>query len=114
MPRVDAATRFVERLECAVADAECALGSAPVADALATYLTRLTVDRFGVQGARRGLQILLIGLARLDEDPDPPPRLGGVPIWHARSVAITPRQYADGMRLRRAAAGTSPKRATTR
>jgi len=49
------------------------------------------VDSFGVAGARRGLQRLLLGLARLDDE-DEPPRLGGL-SYGERAVAVGRRKF---------------------
>jgi hypothetical protein len=91
----DPSRRFAQRLERAVADAERAgLGPSAICDALAVRLVQLSVDRFGIVGARRGLQILLIGLARLDEDEESPPKLGGYGIGYGiRSVAVGRRTW---------------------
>jgi hypothetical protein len=59
-------------------DAERAgVDAGPVCDLMARKLVALSVDRFGVKGARVGLQRMLVGLSHLDDE-DEPPRLGGL------------------------------------
>jgi hypothetical protein len=88
----DPTIRFAQRLARLVADAERdGCGPSVICDAMAVSLVNRSVAAFGTAGARRGLQILLIGLARLDDE-DEPPKLGGTP-YGVRSVAVGRRTW---------------------
>ena len=59
----DPIIRFASRLDRAITDAEASgLDAGLVCDQFARQLVDLSVDRFGIKGARWGLQILLLSI----------------------------------------------------
>lgn len=92
VPSSDPTTRFAARLDRAIVDAERAgLNAGTVCDHLAHELVDRSVRSFGIAGARRGFQVLLIGLARRDAE-ESAPRLGGV-AFGSRTVAVGRRKF---------------------